>query len=66
MFRNSSLRSAFVDAVIVATLAGVLLSSLVGCAGATARTVSESIRLHRGTPAEDFSGPNLATRPESR
>lgn len=38
-------RKPFIDAVIFATLAGLLLSSLVGCAGTTAASVARGIEL---------------------
>lgn len=42
MTRSS--RSAFIDAVIVATLAGVLLSSLIGCASCDAHKVAAAMK----------------------
>lgn len=38
-------RKPFIDAVIFATLTGIVLSSLVGCAGTTAASVARSIEL---------------------
>lgn len=50
---NAQFRSAFFDAVIVATLAGVVLSSLVGCASSTAANVSRAIDAGR-SPSGGF------------
>lgn len=38
-------RKPFIDAVIFATLAGLLLSAVVGCAGTTAASVARGIKL---------------------
>jgi len=50
---NPQFRSAFFDAVVLATLAGVVLSSLVGCASTTAAHVANAIDAGR-SPSGGF------------
>jgi len=55
---SQHVRTAFTDAVIVATIAGLLLSSLIGCAGTSAHTFAKSIETARHHHSERIPSAN--------